>query len=135
MKKPKEEIDLRKATWKDVQKLSVYEFDHFKRIFEEEEERRNEPEFELIEAIYFDDGCEGWYMTMDDFEEKAREKDKYGYDLMDIIINTLVEHYGHLTITKEKFTKESFHNVTFWGKENPYQEELDKLEEEEEDDE
>ena len=120
-----------KITWKDVRALSEWEFDHLKDCVKQEEEHRTQPEFELIDAIYFADGCEGWYMSVEDFEEKAREKDEYGTDLMSIIIDTVLNHYGELTITREKFTKESFHNVTFWGKENPYQDELDKLEEDE----
>lgn len=119
-------IDLRKATWSDVQKLSEDEFNYFKQCIKDEEERRTEPEFETVEAFYFDDGCEGWYMTVDDFEEKAREKDEYDTDLMDVIVQTLLEHSGELHISKGKYTKESFWNQTFWGKENPYQEELDK---------
>jgi hypothetical protein len=39
----------------------------------------------------------------------------------------MLEHSGDLRITKEKYTKESFHNTFWYGKENPYQEELDKM--------
>ena len=121
-------------TWKDVHALSEWEFDHLKNCVKEEEKQRTQPEFEVIEAIYFDDGCEGFYMSVEDFKEKAREKDEYGTDLMDIIIDNIINDYGHLSITKEKYTKESFHNASLWGKENPYQKELDKLEESEYDD-
>ena len=114
-------------TWKDVRALSESEFNRLKSYVKEEEEQRTKPEFETVEAIYFDDGSEGWYMDAHDFEEKAREIDKYANDLMGLIIDEILNHSGNLTITKEKFTKDSFHNETFWGKENPYQEELDKL--------
>jgi hypothetical protein len=128
-------MDLRKAKWSDVRKLSENNFNHFKRIFEEEEERRNEPKFELIDAIYFDDGCEGWYMTVDDFQECARKTDNHNdTDLIDVIENVL-NNYGELHISRGKYTKDSFHNECFFSKENPYQKELDELEEDELEDE
>ena len=124
---------MKKITWKDVRALSEWEFDNLKRFVKEEEENRTQPEFELIDAIYFADGCEGFYMSVDDFEEKAKEKDEDGHSLIDVIVSEMLEHSGELTITREKYTKESFHNTFWFGKENPYQEELDKLEEEDED--
>lgn len=111
----------------DIQKLSEDDFTYLKRIVEQEQVRRTEPEFETIEAIYFDDGCDGWFMDVDDFQECARKKDDPNdNDLIDDIEFILYQG-SDLKISKGQFTKESFYNKFFFGKENPYQDEMNKI--------
>ena len=117
----KEDIDLRKATWSDVQRLSEDDFNYFKQCIKDEEERRTEPEFETVEAFYFDDGCEGCYFDIDDFQECARHK-RYenDWDLIDSIERDL-HQAGSVTISKGKYTKEYVGRDFFFGKDNPYE--------------
>jgi hypothetical protein len=127
-----ENFKLNKVTLSDVQKLSQDEFNYFKEIIKQEEERRTQPEFEEIEAIFFDDGSEGWFMTIDDFQKCARNTDNHDdSDLIDVIELIIVHQSGELHITKSKFPKETFHNQMFFSKDNPYQDELNKLEDNE----
>ena len=118
-------MDLKKATLTDVQKLNDHEFDYFKRIVKQEEQRRTEPEFEEVDLYYLDDGCEGNFFTIDDFEACARDKGENDYDLIDYIVQTL-EQGSDVRLYPVKQPMESMQGAFFFGKENPYEDRFDE---------
>ena len=116
-------MDLKKATLTDVQKLNDHEFDYFKRIVEQEQQRRTEPEFEEVDLYYLDDGCEGNFFTIEDFEECARDlntDEEERYDLIDYIVETM-EQGSDIRIYPVKQPVESLQGQFFFGKHNPYE--------------
>jgi len=105
----------------DIQKLSADELNWLKRAVDNTVAQRAEPTVEEIELYYYDDGCEGCYFDIDDFQECARHK-RYenDWDLIDSIERDL-HQAGSVTISKGKYTKEYVGRDFFFGKDNPYE--------------
>lgn len=111
---------MNKLTLSDILKLSEDEFNWLKQTVKEEEQRRGTSEFEVVELIRIDDGCEGYFITVDDFQECARKKySDEGWDLIDTIEHTLFQG-SDIHIYKDKFPIDELGNEYFFGKENPY---------------
>ena len=105
----------------DIQSLSDREFEWLKQAIDGEEKRRGTPEFETVELIRIDDGCEGFYMDVHDFDKCARDKGECDYDLIRLIEQTVIEQGSAIEIYKEKFPKDSVGRDFFFGKDNPYE--------------
>ena len=106
----------------DIRKSSTEELNWLKGVIENQIELRKEmEETETVRIIFFDDGCEGSYMTLDDFQECARKKDEYDNDLIDYLEADLNRYKdASITLTVGEYVTEELGNENFLGKENPY---------------
>ena len=102
-----------------IQGLSKEDFETVQSYLKYEVERRTQPEYEEVEIVRIEDGCEGFYMDINDFEECAR-KDDYG-DLIDLIAETLFVNQGDLHFYVQNVPKEELQYGMFIGKDNPYE--------------
>jgi len=110
----------------DIQKLDEHELQLLKRAVDNVIEYRTQPTVEKIELYYYDDGCEGLYFDVHDFQECARHKEnELDWDLIDSIEHDL-QQAGSVTISKGKYLKESVGNDFFFGKDNPYEEDYNE---------
>jgi len=117
------EIDAR-----NIHDISEDQLDWLKRVVDNELERRNEPEYEEFDLYYVDDGCEGTFFTIDDFEECARDLDtdeEERYDLIDYIVQTLFQG-SSISIYPVKQPLESLQGQFFFNKDNPYEDRFDE---------
>ena len=70
----------------DIQGLSASSLSWLKNAVDSEEKRRGTPDFEVVELIRVEDGCEGFYMDVEDFQKCARDKkDENDWDMIDFI--------------------------------------------------
>ena len=117
----------------DIQGLSASSLSWLKNAVDSEEKRRGTPDFEVVELIRVEDGCEGFYMDVEDFQKCARDKkDENYWDMIDFIEQTLYQG-SNVEIYIEKFPKDSIGRDSFFGKDNPYEEfYYDEYEEEDE---
>jgi hypothetical protein len=82
--------------------LSDYEIYWLKERLEAEKQKRKEKPEEYIEAIRCDDGSEGFYVKVEDFERIPAE------DLKEYIRQTLIDHDGEIGFSKDNFEKEEY---------------------------
>jgi len=110
----------------DIQKLDADELKWLKHAVDQTIEYRAQPTVEEIELYYYDDGCEGGFFDVHDFQECARRKENEDdWDLIDSIEQDL-NQAGSVTISKGKYLKESIGHEYFFGKDNPYEEDYNE---------
>lgn len=107
----------------DIQKLSEFDLLNLKQAVDNAVERRAEPTVEEVELIYYDDGCEGFFFDIHDFQKCAR--DKNNHDLIYWIEHDL-HVAGSVTLSIEKYPKESVGDQNFFGKDNPYEDDFNE---------
>lgn len=99
-----------------LKRASNDELIDFNRLLDTEQEHRMLPEYEEKDFIRIDDGCEGFLMDVEDFQDCARNG-----DLIDFIAQTLIEHSGDVHFYLQKLPVSELQYEYFFGKKNPYQ--------------